>query len=176
MPAIHRRTLREIDRLLEQLEQGPVEESHLTSSSATECRKAIQHALHCGNRAKKLRRDRREEKSETHRVDTFEIRRRVWERSQGLCENCGRPLQPMQGQMDHIFGGVGRRRQEQSVETCWRLCSSLDTAIASSSIPGCHERRTLNVPDATSWWRRVSVHLRKHGYHRQALLAEGYVP
>lgn len=55
-------------------------------------------------------------------------------------------------ELDHWLGGVGRRRQRESVETCWMLCTA------------CHFERTRNYPSAEFWNDRFAEHCRAHGY------------
>lgn len=87
------------------------------------------------------------------RVDMKEIRASAWERANYLCEcGCGRDLRLWGCELDHWLGGSGRRKQKQSVETCWLLAGL------------CHRRRTRNEPDAAYWNARFEKHCRKHGY------------
>jgi hypothetical protein len=75
--------------------------------------------------------------AQLHRAETKELRGAVMERARGTCEGCCLPSKVLV--MDHWLGGGGRRRQRQSIETCWALC------------PGCDGRRTRNEPGAAYW-------------------------
>jgi hypothetical protein len=92
---------------------------------------------------------KRERRRAEHREETAAIRKAVFERAGGRCEawmheggpeRCCRPAVVL----DHWLGGVGRKREQQSVETCWALCED------------CNRDRTASYPDAdwwnTSWW------------------------
>ena len=97
----------------------------------------------------------REKASEEARRERAEkmaqIRAAVEKRSRGLCEAChGAFLQ--RGALDHWLGGTGRRRQMESIETCWLLCWS------------CNHMRTHNSPTSESWNRIFEAHCKAHGY------------
>ena len=100
---------------------------------------------------------RKEEKSRARRGSIAEIRAAVWERSGGRCENIGECLflfesNPWDGELDHWMGGSGRRRSEQSMKNCWRLCW------------GCHRARTTNMPSVAYWNDRWKAHCERYGY------------
>jgi hypothetical protein len=54
--------------------------------------------------------------------------------------------------LDHWLGGLGRRRPQESVATCWALCLVCDNA------------RTRNRPDAEWWNASHKRHCAAHGY------------
>lgn len=86
-------------------------------------------------------------------VRTKEIRALVAERAGNICEcGCGRTLSLYHPQMDHWLGGSGRRKQKQSVETCWMLTM------------WCHRQRTNNYPSAIYWNRKFRAHCHRYGY------------
>lgn len=85
---------------------------------------------------------RKEEKRRRHAEETKAIRAALFDRSVGKgCENCGKRFALLE--MDHMLGGSGRRRQRQSVETCWAICQE------------CHRNRTINVPSREFWRHRM---------------------
>lgn len=77
------------------------------------------------------------------------IRAAVMDRARGRCEACGERAALA---LDHWLGGIGRRRQMESVETTWALCGE------------CHRDRTENRPSAADWNRHFEAHARRHGY------------
>lgn len=116
---------------------------------------------------KKPARERKEKKRAAHREDTGALRAAVFARAGGWCEvrelsrvglgelgsvtiteRCA--LAPTE--MDHWLGGWGRRRQKQSIETCWALCTEH------------HRLRQANYPSAAAWNLRFQKHCRAHGY------------
>lgn len=100
--------------------------------------------------AEPRRRERVKVKRESHREATKKIREAVFALTEGACgvAGCGRAATAM----DHWRGGFGRRRQQQSVETCWPLCREHDAL------------RTRNWPDA-GWWNEARKHFcRRHGH------------
>jgi 5-methylcytosine-specific restriction endonuclease McrA len=104
-------------------------------------------------------------REKAHRQSTNEIRTAVMQRAQGRCEGCGRVCSVFDLQMDHFFGGSGRRRQQQSVETCWalgRLC--------------CHPDKTDNKPNAAHWRAKWREHCRTHGYSAEVPSLRKAVP
>ena len=110
---------------------------------------------HCGERIAKPKRKRiaqklpgvprkaaKEAKRQRHAIETAHIRLAVWDRSRGRCEAYGEDGFRCQGVahiLDHWDGGSGRRRQRQTVATCWALC------VRHS------DQRTANWPSA-AWW------------------------
>jgi hypothetical protein len=56
--------------------------------------------------------------------------------------------------MDHVYGGSGRRRQQQSPETCMALA------------PECHRAKTENRPTAEYWRHVYRSFCHLHGYAR----------
>ncbi len=89
-----------------------------------------------------------------HNEQTWQIRAAVWERSGGRCENprCGFLSSLAYGHLDHWRGGSGRRRTEQAVENCWRLCGR------------CDRERTVNFPSTADWNARFKAHCERYGY------------
>ena len=86
--------------------------------------------------------ERKEENRRRHVEETKAIRAAVFDRSVGKgCENCGKRFALLE--VDHMLGGSGRRRQRQSVETCWAICQE------------CHRNRTINVPSREFWRHRM---------------------
>jgi hypothetical protein len=67
---------------------------------------------------------KRERRRAEHREETAAIRKAVFERAEGKCEGvflqarCFRPAT----ELHHLEGGVGRRRQKQTVENCRAYC------------------------------------------------------
>lgn len=78
------------------------------------------------------------------------LRAAVLARADGNCEACGFAV--VFGHLDHWLSGNGRRRQSESVESCWILCLSCDLD------------RTANRPNAAHWNARFKAHCEKHGY------------
>lgn len=107
-------------------------------------------------------RKRRVAKRASHREEMAGIREAVLERADDHCEAC-RSRTGMALQVDHMFGGSGRRRALQSVETCWALCNL------------CHHAKTNSVPDAASWLESFVKHCARHhgtGYAKAAVMAQ----
>lgn len=99
---------------------------------------------------KKARLAKQKQKRLTKKEETARIRGACAARAQGFCENhdcLGYPEE-----MDHWLGGNGRRRQQQSIATCWMLCSA------------CHRDKTRGVPSAAEWNRRFAAHCLRHIY------------
>lgn len=93
---------------------------------------------------------RKASKAAAHREETAKIRAKVIERSGGRCES---PTCPNAGsEIDHWRSGSGRRRAEQSPETCWLICAFH------------HVLRTANSPHAAFWNQQWATHCIKHGY------------
>ena len=100
-------------------------------------------------------------KQAAHRMSTADVVAAVLGRADGVCEcGCGR-IAIFSGELDHRWGGVGRRREAQSVETCWILRRK------------CHFEKTANFPSAAAWQERWAAHCKKYGYtaERPALRA-----
>lgn len=76
-------------------------------------------------------------KKEDRQAEWAGVRAQVIRRSAGICENpdCLADAQ----EVDHMFGGGGRRKSLESVFTCWNLCSN------------CHRQKTNNKPNAAYW-------------------------
>jgi hypothetical protein len=93
---------------------------------------------------------RRAVKRADHAEETSAIRQAVMFRSAGLCEHCEDTFTDMNpAEMDHWLSGIGRRRQKQSIETCWMLCRP------------CHRVRTA-YPEL--WNGMFQAHCEKYGY------------
>ncbi len=103
---------------------------------------------------------RRAVKGKAHMEGIGEIRRGVFTRAGGRCEECERELDEIHLSVDHFFGGSGRRRALQSVETCWVLCSP------------CHIHKTRNFPSAKHWLENFIRHCEKYGYLNAGRLAQ----
>lgn len=87
------------------------------------------------------------------REETARIRAAVEARAEGCCEYCSSTFSfPDPAEMDHWLGGSGRRRQEQSVETCWLLHRN------------CHRLRQEALPSAAHWNENFKRHCKKYGY------------
>jgi hypothetical protein len=71
-------------------------------------------------RGLKPARERREKKAAAHRLETALLRAEVFTRGAWNCEFC-RTAEATE--MHHLEGGIGRRRQMQSVENCVALCA-----------------------------------------------------
>lgn len=101
-------------------------------------------------RAVKAAKPRKAAKAKAHREEMASIREQVLARAGDFCEGCG--LSHTELQVDHFFGGNGRRRALQSRFTCWALCSQ------------CHHLKTTNQPDAAAWLAEFVRHceLRAH--------------
>lgn len=93
--------------------------------------------------------ERRAKKRRAHAESTSAIRAACVARAANHCELCGM----LQGllEMDHVLGGSGRRRQKQSVKTCWILCRY------------CHRYKTAH-PVGTNWRAAFRAHCAKYGY------------
>jgi hypothetical protein len=89
-------------------------------------------------------------RKDARRLATRAVYEAVRERAAGKCEACGRARhQPI---MDHWLGGSGRRKQLESVETCWGLCGM------------CNRQRTDNSPNAAYWNDIRRVFCVRYGY------------
>lgn len=108
-------------------------------------------------------RKRREAKKKTQRDAMASIRDAVLGRATDMdrqpnCEACRYMAVPLE--VDHFFGGSGRRRELQSVETCWALCCH------------CHGRKTMNWPSAAYWLEKFIGHCERLGYSDPAEVAQ----
>jgi hypothetical protein len=157
MPTLSKGLLRDLRSFL--LDDDPVPKSTLVRWA-----EEIDAAIGRGSRAKRLRRSRRREKAETRKDVSTEIRARVVERSGGKCEACLDPLTSANpGEWDHVLGGVGRRIQQQSVESTWFLHAT------------CHRERTANQPSARHWWEIFRAHALRAGYAAMVREAEKHL-
>jgi 5-methylcytosine-specific restriction endonuclease McrA len=66
---------------------------------------------------------------EEYRTELQRIRGELCDISKGLCERCGLWVEPGCGHVHHTISGSGKRRQQQSVETCAFLCPSCHRAL-----------------------------------------------
>lgn len=92
---------------------------------------------------------RKVEKRAKKKDELAEIRMEVWARSDGRCESCRQPFRTYgygAGELDHFFGGSGRRLEKQSVFNCWRLCRP------------CHQQKTENRPSRWWWVKQFQSH------------------
>lgn len=100
------------------------------------------------SRAVKAARLKRAEKKATERSEIRSIYLAVAERSGGACEcGCRRyatVLLPLE--LEHMLGGIGRRRTLQSKYTCWQLRRD------------CHQAKSANNPSAAAWLGRFIQH------------------
>lgn len=126
MRALSPRTLRELDATLESVEDG----RHVRPEVLRRLRVDIAACLK-PKRAAAPARKRRESKRATHREETAGIREAVMARAGERCECCGGYTSAPE--MDHFFGGNGRRRALQSVETCWGICWTCHVAKTKNS-------------------------------------------
>jgi hypothetical protein len=90
------------------------------------------------------------------RAGIAEIRAAVMVRAGGQCEGCLKRW-GWSWTLDHFLGGAGRRKEKESIETCWALCG-VPTG------PGCHGKRTRNEPSAAHWNDRFREHCERYGY------------
>jgi len=98
---------------------------------------------------RKAKRDFRKKKTAA-KVDAMTVlRAAVWERSGGKCEACGLPLVAERGELDHFFGGIGRRTEQQCVANCWRIDGA------------CHRQKTANDPTREWWLQKFLIHLNR---------------
>jgi hypothetical protein len=92
---------------------------------------------------------RRRTKLEEQSAEMTELRRKVFARANGVGELCCKPLRVAFGQLCHLEGGIGRRRQRQSEETC----------VAE------HERCHRSLDRAPlEWLSEVQAWAARHGY------------
>jgi 5-methylcytosine-specific restriction endonuclease McrA len=96
-------------------------------------------------RAVKAAKTRRTAKATIRRDAWAEVREAVVQRALGDCEACECPIYGP-AEVDHFFGGNGRRRSLESVATCWALCAD------------CHWLKTRNDPSAAYWPKRFAEH------------------
>lgn len=96
------------------------------------------------------------EGAQAARARSAAIRGLVMVRAGGVCE-----VEPYMGRffahmrplvLDHWLGGSGRRRQKQSVENTWAICTP------------CHRERTVNSPNAAYWNEKFRQHCQRYGY------------
>lgn len=101
-------------------------------------------------RLAKVRRSKAEK-----RESRADIREVCLGRADGWCEcGCGGAVTdagPSRATLDHFFG---RGKAPETAENCWILRED------------CHDMKTRNRPDATTWLRRFAEHCRKYGYAR----------
>lgn len=87
-------------------------------------------------------------------AQTADIREQCVKRSGTWCEcGCGQPYTPFYpAEMDHFLGGHGRRKQRQSVESCWMLRRD------------CHAAKTRLSPSSAFWDAKWAAHAARYGY------------
>lgn len=100
------------------------------------------------------RRAEKRRKAAAHRAEMAQIREAVLLRAKGRCEHCGGVTLHME--LDHQWGGAGRRREHQSIATCRLLCSP------------CHRAKTANEPSRERWIESWREHCARHGYSPDA--------
>ena len=162
MPAISKGMLRDIKAILVCVHEG---EGTVQASTVYEAMEAIDRAL-TPKRSLAPAAKRRASKAELRAEKISAIRHKVEARSQGRCENsnCAAEFSDAHpGEMDHAFGGSGRRRAMESELTCWMLCHA------------CHRDKTNNLPDAAHWWGRFAKHCHDYCYTMTALEAEKHL-
>lgn len=109
------------------------------------------------NKAKALRRKRKDAKRATKRDETSAIYAAVMARANARCEACDAYV-PYGGlQLDHMFGRV---RVRQSERNCWALCHA------------CHVAKTHNRPSATHWLLEFIGHAGEHDFTAEARMAQ----
>jgi hypothetical protein len=69
-------------------------------------------------KVKAANRKRRESKRKRQAEEMAVLRSEVFARANGKGELCGKPLFMIYGELCHLDGGIGRRRQKQSIENC----------------------------------------------------------
>jgi 5-methylcytosine-specific restriction endonuclease McrA len=89
---------------------------------------------------------------------TPKLRRTVWERSEGRCENpyCRRRITWGAFDLDHFRG---RARAPQLPENTWALCSDKDEPGV-----GCHQMKHAAKPSRQHWLNTFLLHLKAHGF------------
>lgn len=99
---------------------------------------------------------------------TLKLRKAVWERSGGRCENprCRRRIRWHTFDLDHF---IPRGKAEQTPETCWALCNR---GTARNGEVGCHQLKHAGNP-SRAWWLEawlVFAHVRFAGSATVALV------
>jgi hypothetical protein len=81
---------------------------------------------------------------------TLKLRRAVFDRSEGRCENprCGRRIRWHTFDLDHF---VPRGKAKQSPETCWALCKFPELRKDGPALVACHIRKHAGEP-SRAWW------------------------
>lgn len=107
--------------------------------------------------AKKARDAERRKRVEAILEAWRDIKWAVGARAGGQCEVINGPHRCADrgAECDHFFGGIGRRRQRQSVEGTWLLCGSH------------HRNKTLNLPSRAWWLNCFHEHVLAHGLKSQ---------
>lgn len=82
---------------------------------------------------------------------TLKLRKVVFERSEGRCENprCRRRIRWHTFDLDHF---LGRGKAPQSPENTWALCNP--RALDDQRDVACHRMKTANVPSRAGWFER----------------------
>lgn len=105
-------------------------------------------------RSAKPARERRETKAELRREKFSRVRKAAEKRAGGRCEACGNEFSDSDpSEADHIFGGLGRRRALEAVETVWLIHGR-----------SCHRLKTANDPSALHWLCLQRDWADRHGY------------
>lgn len=79
---------------------------------------------------------------------TLKLRKAVWERSEGRCENprCRRLIRWHTFDLEHL---LGRGKAAQAPENTWALCNP--RALDAQRDVACHPMKTANVPSRAHW-------------------------
>jgi hypothetical protein len=94
------------------------------------------------SRKDRLEAERLERESSTLRRG--QLRHEVIVRAAGACEWCGDPVPP--GELHHVLGGSGRRRQEERLDTLAFLCLACHKEV--------HAGRAAVLENAVAWTYR----------------------
>jgi len=156
-----KRTLREIELALHAYTLGKDFPGGTVTAEAL--LKEVRHALET-KKSVRAHRVRTVAKRKTRKEEMAELREQVALRADGMCEACAvRGLEAVGTEMDHFFGGSGRRRALQSRFTCWLLCS------------GHHIEKTKGLPSVEHWLVRFMDHCNaKAADVEDHLFAKGY--
>lgn len=106
------------------------------------------------------RKARRAARLLNRRLSIGQLRNAAIARALGRCEapDCRRGGVGLE--MDHWLGGIGRRRQHETIENVWMLCSE------------CSFARTRNSPSAAYWNDLFKRHCEAHKYPAPTLHME----
>lgn len=142
-PAISRRTC-----VVARAALGVVQPTRSTEAALAELERALKPKRRTS--AQKATQKAKATKKASKREETASIRKAVFERASGCCEN----LECAAGasEMDHFRG----RRRSESVASCWALCGP------------CHYDKTHSRPSAAAWLNAYRTHCLQHGYDAEA--------